>query len=66
MVTVYILTRVTFKVISTMWVLHVDPTQSLNSFKSSLSKGLGRLMLDKLCFDASMYMLMIVAEMYEG
>ena len=49
-----------------LWVLHVDPTQSLNSFKSSLSKGLGRLMLDKLCFDASMYMLMIVAEMYEG
>jgi len=27
---------------------------------------MGRLMIDMLCMDTSMYMLMIVAQMYEG
>ena len=44
----------------------MDTAQMLNYFKSSLSKRLGRLMSNKLCMDTSMYMLMIVAEMYEG
>ena len=44
----------------------MDPAQSLNHFKSSLSQGLGRLMSNKLCMDTSMYMLMIVTDMYEG
>ena len=44
----------------------MDPAQLLNDFKSSLSKRLGRLMSNKLCMDASMYMLMIVAKMYTG
>ena len=44
----------------------MDPAQLLNDFKSSLSKRLGRLMSNKLCMDASMHMLMIVAKMYAG